>query len=106
MAKTRKEIYNHNLNRINRLNEKIREFEIKKDACESRIKKLVLLWIKRNHKEWLEDAMLVGEEPWIDITPQKDKIGVKLYKIDWDTFVDKDEMGHYAYHTIKLNELS
>lgn len=106
MSKSVKEIYSHNLNRMNRLNEKISELENKKDACEVRIKKLILLWIKRNHKEWLEDVMLAGEEPWMEIAPQKDKISVKFYKIDWDRFVDKDEMGHYTHYTIKLNELS
>ena len=32
MFKSVKEIYNHNLNRINRLDEKIKEFESKKDV--------------------------------------------------------------------------
>lgn len=108
MSKSVKEIYNHNLNHINRLNEKISEFENKKDVCKSRIKKLILLWIKHNHKEWLEDIMLVGEEPWMEITPQKDKISVKFFKIDfeYDVIPLEGENGHYVDYTIKVSELS
>lgn len=109
MSKSVKEIYNHNLNRINRLDEKISEFESKKDVCKTRIEKLILLWIKHNHKEWLEDVMLVGEEPWMVITPQKDKIGVKFFKIDFEYDVislENNENGHYVDYTIKVSELS
>ena len=107
MSKSVKEIYNHNLNRINRLDEKINEFESKKDVCKARIEKLILLWIKHNHKEWLEDVMLVEEEPWMEITPQKDKIGVKFFKLDFecDIIPLDGENGHYVDHTIKINEL-
>lgn len=106
MSKSVKEIYNHNLNRINRLDEKIKDFESKKDVCEVRIKKVVLQWIKRNHKEWLEDVLSVEETPWMEITLHKDNIGVKFYKMEWNDLVRNVENGHYVDYTIKVNELS
>jgi hypothetical protein len=101
MSKSIKEIYTRNLNRIGRLNEKISEFENKKDVCKTRIEKLILLWIKHNHKEWLDDILIIGGKPWMETTPQKDKIDVKFIKIDFED----DENGHYVNHTIKINEL-
>ncbi len=111
MSKTVKEIYNHNVNRIHRLDEKINEFETKRDTCMGRIEKLILNWIKRNHEDWLEDVVTIEDEPWMQVTPHKDKIDVKMYKYDWDNIeIDEDgkqcnESGHYIDYTIKVSEL-
>lgn len=100
MSKSFKEIYNHNFNRISRIENKINDFQKKKDVCNERIRKLVVNWIRKNHKEWLDNT---GEgEPWITVYPFKTKVDVEVFK-----FIETENgvASHLENYTIKTSEL-
>lgn len=105
MSRSIKEDYLHTMNRIARLQKKKSEFEEKEKSCNARVKRLIISWIKKNHKEWLEKAGKDGM--FINVIPNpENKNGEMLVRIyEFTPAVDGMETGQWVNHSIKINEL-
>lgn len=105
MSRSIKEDYLHTMNRIARLQKKKSEFEEKEKSCNARVKRLIISWIKKNHKDWLEKAG--KSDGFISVIPNpENKNGemlVRIYEFTPDT--DGMETGRWVNHSIKINEL-
>ena len=105
MNKSIKEDYLHTMNRIARLQKKKSEFEAKEQTCNERIKRLVVSWIKKNHKEWLEKT---PGEGFINVIVNPDnkheKILVRVYEFTPEPN-GVGETGEWINHEVKINEL-
>lgn len=105
MSRSIKEDYYHTMNRIARLQKKKEDIEEKEQACQQRVKKLVINWIKKNHKDWL--AKTTKDFGFVNVIPNtNDKRGemlVRIYEFTPDT--DGTETGEWVNHSIKINEL-
>lgn len=105
MSRSIKEDYLHTMNRIARLQKKKSEFEEKEKSCNDRVKRLIISWIKKNHKEWLEKAGKDGM--FINVIPNpENKNGEMLVRIyEFTPDIDGMESGQWVNHSIKINEL-
>jgi len=106
MNKSIKEDYIHTMNRIARLQKKKSEFEAKEKTCNERIKRLVVSWIKKNRKEWLEKAG--KDDMFINVIPnpenKHEEVLVRIYEFTPDP-TDGTETGKWVNHELKINEL-
>ena len=105
MSRSIKEDYLHTMNRIARLQKKKSEFEEKEKSCNARIKRLIISWIKKNHKDWLEKAG--KNDGFIYVIPNpENKNGEMLVRIyEFNPATDGMEIGRWVDHSIKINEL-
>lgn len=106
MSRSIKEDYYHTMNRFARLQKKKDDIEEKQQACQARVKKLVINWIKKNHKDWLDNT--INDDGFITVIPNTDdkrcEITVQIYEFN-SLSTPHTEAGQWINHSIKISEL-